>query len=34
VASEPVEEAIDQMRAHTSFLKVLGSYPARTTESG
>lgn len=34
VESEPVQEALEAMRAHTSFLKVLGSYPARTTEAG
>lgn len=34
LASEPVADAVDQMRVHTSFLKVLGSYPARTTEPG
>jgi len=34
IESEPVQEAIEQMRTHTSFLKVLGSYPARTTEAG
>lgn len=31
VASEPVQEALERIRAHTSFLKLLGSYPARTT---
>jgi chorismate mutase/prephenate dehydratase len=28
--SEPVKQALDAMRVHTSFLKVLGCYPSRT----
>jgi chorismate mutase/prephenate dehydratase len=32
VASKAVAAAIDTMRAHTSHLRVLGSYPTRTFE--
>lgn len=33
--SDPaVQQALDALRAHTKFLKVLGSYPARTTRVG
>lgn len=33
VESEPTQAALEVLRAKTSFLKVLGSYPARTTEA-
>lgn len=33
-ASAQVQEALASLRPHTSFLKVLGSYPARTTRQG
>jgi chorismate mutase/prephenate dehydratase len=28
--SEAVKQALERMRAHTNYLKVLGCYPART----
>ena len=34
VADESVQAALQELKAHASFLNILGSYPARTTEAG